>query len=239
MSLLFILILLLILVIFYLYDQLKTEYKTKCVDLNFWENKYKEQHKKLTKLVKNIKMYLEKHQIKYWAHGGTLLGTLRHRGFIPWDDDVDLGFLNEKKSDGQIKIINALNDIAINGFIVEDHQIGYKIYDPDDSKIFIDMFEFNIENDRVMQTPFANFLWPKENYILNELFPLKQSKFEDFQVPIPNKSEIFCGRAYGKDYMNIFYIHPPHPDTFIKNLKDGIGISTCSGNKYNINELKK
>lgn len=42
-----------------------------------------------------VKKICDGHQLKYYAICGTLLGTVRHDGFIPWDDDIDLGMFRE------------------------------------------------------------------------------------------------------------------------------------------------
>lgn len=40
-----------------------------------------------------VASFCEEHHISYWIDCGSLIGTIRHGGYIPWDDDIDIGML--------------------------------------------------------------------------------------------------------------------------------------------------
>lgn len=101
-------------------------------------------------ILQKLAVFFEKHQIRYFLSYGTLLGAVRHHGFVPWDDDVDLGVFREDF----YKIIAHEEDLEEFGihFSCPFSKSGYftargwhKFYDAE-KKYHVSIFNFDLVN---------------------------------------------------------------------------------------------
>lgn len=58
------------------------------------------------KLLEEFNTLCKENDINYWINFGTLIGAIRHQGFIPWDDDTDLGIMRDDLN----KLYNIVED---------------------------------------------------------------------------------------------------------------------------------
>lgn len=123
----------------------------------------KKLHKSEIVILDEIVRICKKHDLKYFLIGGTLLGAVRHKGFIPWDDDLDIAM----PRDDYEKFIELASKELKEDFILDDISTN-----PEYWLIFAKV--------RLKKTVFkANFIsddYEGNNGIWVDIFPLDYSK---------------------------------------------------------------
>ena len=61
----------------------------------FIESKMKRAWAAQLEVLDEIRRICQANNIRYFADWGTLLGAVRHQGFVPWDDDLDICMLRD------------------------------------------------------------------------------------------------------------------------------------------------
>lgn len=96
------------------------------------------------KLLGEFDTLCKDNNIDYWINFGTLIGAIRHKGFIPWDDDTDLGIMRDDlerlqeivRSDHRYKIT------VVYDYYVHCRQIRF-LYNDEDIPCFLDLFIYD------------------------------------------------------------------------------------------------
>ena len=117
-------------------------------------------HEEILKVMDEVDRICRENNLQYYLIGGTLLGAVRHEGFIPWDDDLDIAMPREDYE----------TFLAISPSALPSHlKIGTARYDVNYHRLFSKVYNVN--------TRFVEHVGEKETNmgIFVDIFPLDYS----------------------------------------------------------------
>lgn len=172
----------------------------------------------LLDMMQKIHEAFTKNNLKYFVDGGSLLGAVRHHGIIPYDDDIDIGVLDRDferviplldvvfKDDPLKVLLERTNKdmikVAVSGMWMKNLETGQIYGTPT-----IDIFKYTRAGDIIKLVNLRDRRrFPNCYYIKNELFPLKEYKFNHITILGANNPLGYLYRYYGNDCLTNYKI---------------------------------
>ena len=177
----------------------------------------KKGQRRLTKIFKFFDKVCRENGIKYWLNGGTLIGAVRHKGWIPHDADIDVSmtdrdfkklqkvmyktklpngmWFQDEKTDPyyedarNLDIWGKLRDLNLSYVDEKDHSIH--------NGIQLDIFVFTKKGNKLLVEKGAAPDIFDMKY--SDVFPLKELKFQGFPVYVQKNYKAFLKKVYGAE----------------------------------------
>ena len=157
-------------------------------------------------IIRHIHDFFEtvnKHQIRASIMFGTLLGKLRHDGFIPWDDDVDIVVF-----DFDAFLEHCAPELERHGYTVEldvrdGKRMGCRIFRKDSLKVpgkprlrfpWIGIWEHEVGEDGLIVLPPEDVRYRSEDFL-----PIEQTDFLGTSVAVPHNPTAILNTYFGSD----------------------------------------
>lgn len=138
-----------------------------------------------------------KYHLQYWMSWGTLLGAIRHQGFVPWDDDIDIGMPIEDYNVAIKMFPKELDNFGID-YIQREAMGGFGI-SYKKSGIWLDIFpNYLVDQDKCAS--FDDHIKKYRTFIIKDILPIERLLFEGFLLCAPNNPDSVLSYLYG-DYM--------------------------------------
>lgn len=171
--------------------------------------------KRVYKLARIMHEALTKSEFIYWTSGGTLLGCVRHRGLIPWDDDLDLCIYNKDTHKIYPCLKKLLNDNDCE--IVKVQEFGYRVFHKNESEQlpshnhrypFCDIFVMK-RNHKItwIASGCGRAIWPMEYYTNRDIDNMESRLFGDVYLHCTANAEEYLERNYGEDWYTYGVTH--------------------------------
>ena len=200
--------------------------------------------KQLKELLREWIRIAEDNDIAWFCNGGTLLGAIRDKGLIHYDNDIDLVvFLRDFH---KIKNMKCGDKYEID-YCEQGFQLHYKGRMFPFIDLWIEAPNPNDPSKIIIASPVsyngsptyaAHMIWPNDNYDIADVSSFDSVPFEDLMVNVPKNSEMYLRKMYGDDCLTRYVIQAHTDDHWVADLLPHPKLRTGILNVCNIIEQK-